>query len=200
MRKRISRLLGLSAVALAFVVGACSDTDPVQPLAPSVTWHSLSIEDDLAAIENGQEIERASYHEKVIGPEGGSMYVDLHHLYVPQGAVSGPTKFTIKLMDDHSVGVELNATSVDSAGNPTGPTNNVGSAGFKQNVYLTFSYEHAYNVPVDPYSIKVVEIKDGEMIPQPTYIYPEYEAARGALSHFSDYGLAWPSRSTTYSY
>jgi hypothetical protein len=198
MKRTFHRFFGLSAVALALLAGACSDSSPVETLAPSAPSESLSLADDLAALENGQAIERASYVEKIIGPEGGSIYVDLHYLYVPQGAVSGRTKFVIKLKDDAKIGAELTATSVDYYGRPTGPTNNVGHAGFRQKVYLSFSYEHAYNVPLNPSEIKVVEIVNGQLIPQPTYISTTYKSATGVLSHFSDYGLAWPTRSYSY--
>jgi hypothetical protein len=200
MRKKISQFFGLSAIALALVAGACSDSNPVEPLSPSAPSESLSLADDMAALQNGEEIERAGYAEKIIDQYGGFVYVDLHYLYVPRGAVSGPTKFTIKLREDLGVGAELNATSVNRFGRQTGPTNNVGSAGFNERVYLVFSYEHAYGVPLNPNKIKVVEIRDGVLIPQPTYINPYYKSATGVLKHFSDYGLAWPSRSTTRSY
>jgi hypothetical protein len=200
MRKSISQLFGLSAVVLALFAGACSDSSPVEPLAPSAPSESLSLADDLAALENGVRPDlSARYHEKIIGPEGGFIYVDLHYLYVPRGAVRGLTKFEITLRDDFGVGVELTATSVNPQGRETGPKNNVGSRGFDEKVYLTFSYEHAYDVPLNPYKIKVVEIIDGQLIPQPTYINPFFKSATGVLKHFSDYGLAWPTRSASFS-
>src|SRR5690606_12490589 len=155
----------------------------------------ISLADELRAIASDRHIDRAWHAEQVIGPEGGFIYVDLHQLYVPRGAVSGPTKFTIDLSQS-IVGAELTATSVASRGRPTGRTNNVGSRGFKVPVYLTFSYNHAYDVPLNPFKIKVVEIRDGKLIPQATQVNPLFETATGVLSHFSDYGLAWPTRNT----
>src|SRR5690606_5803061 len=98
MRNQVKRLSAVAAILLALVAGACSESNPVQPLAPSdESSESLSLADDLRAIASGRPIDRAWHAEQVIGPEGGFIYVDLHHLYVPRGAVSGPTKFTIDL-------------------------------------------------------------------------------------------------------
>lgn len=197
MQHKLIRLMRFAAVALVLgVFGACADGAGVQLLGPSDgPAESLSLADDIEAIVNGLKPDLSvRTHEKVIGPEGGSLYVDLHYLYVPRGAVSEPTKFRIELRDDHKIGVSLTATSSTRSGVTTGADNNVGSRGFNKAVYLTFSYQFATDKPDNPYSIKVVEIRDGLLIPQPTYINPFFQTATGTLKHFSDYGIAWPTR------
>jgi hypothetical protein len=199
MKPTVHRFVQLVVLAVTLGLAACSDQSPVQPLTPSENLlESLSLEDDLRALANGQRPDLSvRYHETIIGPEGGSLYVDLHYLNVPRGAVTGPTKFTLRLRDDFRLGAKLTATSVDASGNPTGPTNNVGSAGFPTPLYLTFSYQFATDAPADPNDVRVVELRNGVLVPQPTYVYPWYKAATGLLYHFSDYGLAWPSRTVS---
>ena len=46
---------------------------------------------------------------------------------VPNGAVSGPTEFKLRVSDENLFGVELTATAVGSS-----TLNDVGSAGFKR--------------------------------------------------------------------
>src|SRR5690606_22017644 len=128
----------------------------------------------------------------VIGPAGGVLYVDLHHLYVPRGAVSKPTKFEMTLREDFGIGATLTATSVDSRGREIGRKNDVGSAGFNKEVHLTFSYAYATDVPRNPRALKVVELRNGKRYVQPTSINVFFKLATGRLKHFSDYALAWP--------
>jgi hypothetical protein len=202
LTRTLQRLLGVAALAVTLGLGACSDAADVSLLGPGGDGpsESLSLSDDLNALIDGvvPEWTETRSHSKIIGPEGGHVYLDLHYLYVPPGAVAGPTKFTMSLRPDFRMGASLSATSVNRAGVATGPENNVGSAGFRKFVYLTFSYKYATDAPANPRSnIKVVEVlPDGKLIPQPTYVNTFYQAATGSLKHFSDYGLAWPSRTS----
>lgn len=197
MTKRIKWKLGLAPIlALALTLSACSE-QAQSPLAPSdVAVESLSLIDDLRAIAEGRIPDlSARYNSAIIGPAGGVLYVDLHHLLVPAGAVAGPTKFEIQLREDGGIGAKLTATSVNLRGEATGAKNNVGSAGFRRPVYLTFSYAYATDAPRNPSSIKVVRIDAaGKLAAQPTLVNPFFRTATGTLQHFSDYGLAWPSR------
>lgn len=195
MRQWVRKLAIAPVMALVLAVGACNDQGSEQVLGPNGQFsESLSLAEDLKAIARGEVPDlSARYNSAIIGPAGGVVYVDLHHLYVPRGAVSGPTKFEMRLTDDHSIGAILTATSVNSRGNPTGPLNNVGSAGFNgRGVYLTFSYAYARNVPSNPQSIKVVYVRDGQLVPQQTSVNRLFRTATGTVTHFSQFALAWP--------
>jgi hypothetical protein len=187
----------IPAVAALVALGACSE-QTAGPLEPTQSpMFSRSMDADYYALANGMKpaFEAAgAYVEKTIGPEGGFLYIDLHYLSVPAGAVAYPTVFRLTTWGEGRIGADLTATSPWS----TTP-NNVGRAGFLKPVYLYFSYAYAPNAPADPSLIRVVWVKPtGELEAQPTYVYPDRKTAVGVLSHFSDYSLAWPSRLTYY--
>lgn len=192
---RTMKLLSIPALVALLALGACSEqaNGPLEP-AESPEF-SKSLDRDYWAIANGQtpEFEAAgTYVEKTIGREGGYVYLDLHYLYVPEGAVNRPTVFRMTTWGNGRIGVDLTATRVGSH-----RTNDVGHSGFRKPVYLYFSYAHAENAPADPRDIQVVWVKDGgELKPQPTHVFQDHQTAVGVLQHFSDYALAWPSRTS----
>jgi hypothetical protein len=185
----------LAVLTLGLLTAACSEQGaPDQIVGPaSEASSSLSLGDDIYKIAQGQPIDRAEYKAQVIGPDGGVVYVDAHYLYVPQGAVTGPTLFEIKVRRDGQIGASLDATSLSAQGVLNAVKNNVGRAGFAKPVYLTFYYGYATNFGGNPQKIKVLWIRpDGRKIAQPTYVNESYKVATGVVSHFSDYGLGWP--------
>jgi hypothetical protein len=193
---RMFKFLTIPALALVALV-ACSEqvAGPLDPQqSPSF---SRSLDEDQLAIANGLKPrfeEAGAFVEQTIGPEGGFLYIDLHYLYVPEGAVRRPTVFRMTTWGDGRIGADLTATSVRSD-----EINDVGKKGFRKPVYLYFSYEHAPNAPHDPSLIQVVWVKDsGELVAQPTQVYQDHKIAVGTLDHFSDYALAWPSRTSYY--
>ena len=200
LTRTIQRFLGVAAFAVTLGLGACSDAADVSLLGPGGDGpsESLSLGDDLDAMVDGlvPEWTKTRTNSAIIGPEGGSVYLDLHYLYVPAGAVRQPTKFTMSLHPDFRMGASLTATSATRDGVVTGSENDIGKLGFRKSVYLTFSYKYATDTPANPGSnIKVVEVlPDGKLIPQPTYVNTFFQTATGTLKHFSDYSLAWPSR------
>lgn len=187
---KLHRIVTVLALALTF--GACSDqagTDrllaPDQGVSESKSWKA-----DRYAIANGQSpsFEKAgTFVEKTIGPDGGFLYLDLHYLYVPQGAVTGPTVFRVTTLGNGDIGADFTATSVGSRS-----VNNVGRAGFKRPVYVAFSYAYARNAPRKPKDMKVLWFRpDGKAEVQPTHVDTNYRYAVGTLKHFSPYGLGW---------
>lgn len=180
-------------LAAALWLAGCSDQgSPLAPVQQPVAQgpsESLSLKDDLAAIMEGEAPDlSARSNEAIIGPQGGVLYVSLHYLYVPKGAVKKPTLFRMELPTDGRIGASLTATSVGSS-----KTNDVGSSGFKKPVYLTFSYAYATNPPSNPEQLKIFwEKKNGRLEAQPTTVHPWWKAATGELRHFSDYILAMP--------
>jgi hypothetical protein len=187
------RLSLVPLFAAALWVAGCSDQNgPIGPMEqPSVQGpsQSLSLGADLDAIMRGETPDlSARTVSKVIGPEGGYIYVDLHYLYVPKGAVAKPTLFRMELPADGTIGADLTATTVGSL-----TINNVGKAGFKVPVYLTFSYGYVKNAPANPSLLRIMWKKpDGTYVVQPTYVNRQYKIATGTLKHFSDYVLGTP--------
>ena len=152
-----------------------------------------SLIDDLRDILDGKRPDlSARTNSAIIGPAGGVLYVDLHHLYVPAGAVTGPTKFEMTLRKDYGIGVTLTATSIDRWGRESRVKNDVGSRGFRNHVQLTFSYAYANKQPRNPRALKVVEVRNGRYYVQPSQANPFFKMVTGRLQHFSDYALAWP--------
>lgn len=181
-----------SVLALALTLGACADQGgPDQLLAPQTeAAESRSWEADRIAMANGQSPtfeEAGAFVEKTIGREGGYLYLDLHYLYVPEGAVNRPTVFRMTTMGNGDIGAELSATRVGSSNH-----NDVGEAGFKRPVYIGFSYAYASNVTKDPAGLNVFWFRpDGVAEAQPTQVNTRYKYAFGTLRHFSAYGLGW---------
>ena len=193
MKTKLFRWSLIPTLALA-VFAACSDQPmPTEVgLAPSeTTVESKSLEQDMWRIANGLPIEHAGHNSAVIGPNGGILYVDLHYLYVPRGAVTSPTQFDMYVDSTGAVAARLEATSLDASGAPVADRNNVGRAGFKVPVYLTFSYAHAYGIQ-NAHLLKVLWARpDGKLEAQPTVVNERYKAATGVLKHFSIYTLGW---------
>lgn len=122
----------------------------------------------------------------VIGPEGGTLRLGSHRLVVPQRAVSAPTRFRMRRMDDGWVKVELEATSVGHGSSP----NDVGRRGFAMPVVLSLSYGDAATEQ-DPERLLVVWVKrDGTLERMPSVADPESRYVNASLGHFSAYALA----------
>ena len=184
------KLSWIPALLVALVIAACGDqagrgTEVVGPDEPS---YSTSLVRDYQAMKDGSAVSYAGSTEKVIDQRGGYVYLDLHYLYVPAGAVSRPTTFRMETLGNGDIGAKMTATSVGSL-----VKNDAGAIGFRTPVYLYFSYARATNVPSDPMKLKVGELlASGFVQIVPTVVYPQYKVAGGTLRHFSDYSLIFP--------
>lgn len=187
----MKKLATFAAMLVLGLTAACGDQGVVAPdsqRAPRVEQvsYSTSVEEDLKNILSGRMPDfTVRENSAVIGSAGGFLYVSGHYLYVPAGAVEGPTTFHMKLAPGNQIGAEL--TAVDGQGN------DVGRDGFNKPLTLALTYAYATNVPSDPRQMAIGWVRDdGTIEPQPTQIFPMIKLAIGQLDHFSKYVLATP--------
>lgn len=122
--------------------------------------------------------------EAVVGRAGGVLNLGEHWLLIPANAVWAKTRFRMTPIDDGTLHVDLTATLVRRFGEVE---NDVGRAGFRRPVYLAFHYSAAGEA-IDPASLAVAWLTDGELVVQETFIYEDAWAV-GVLRHFSGYVL-----------
>jgi hypothetical protein len=149
-------------------------------------------------VPNGHETKADS----LIGPEGGYLFLQGHVLVVPKGAVDAPTQFKMQpftgsTVDEVPVAVALKATRTL----PSGEVIDVGEQGFNVPVYLALSYQWAdetYELGLT--GATIVWVKEPGVAEEVQTRTVDYNGKWivAELNHFSDYGLAWPAR-TTYS-
>lgn len=156
-----------------------------------------------AAIDAQFSAQRASGHRKVpargyaagattaaqvIGPAGGSVELAGHHLVVPAGAVSHPTRFTLRLVENGFVEVDLRAAR--ASGPDAGA--DVGKKGFSRPVILSLSYDQA-ELSGDPEALVVAWVRpDGSLQPLRSSHDGEGRTITAPLDHFSRYVLSTP--------
>lgn len=128
---------------------------------------------------------------KLIGIDGGSLNLAGHKLTVPAGAVNQPTLFTMTLVTNGYVEVDLSATVTDLLGNVI----DVGEQGFNVPVTLSLTYAWASNVEKEEEGKLLILRMKGE------YHTDEHEELESAvetdskgvsvvLDHFSKYCMA----------
>ena len=126
-----------------------------------------------------------------------------HVLYVPEGAVSQPTKFKIRASKapiDNSgssdemevrVEVDLSAYTVDRYGNEIA---DIGAAGFLKPVYVGLAYSWVSDVIPDLTKANILWVRsETEVEPTRTFSV-DYNGKWivAELDHFSRYALGWP--------
>jgi hypothetical protein len=97
------RLFYLLFLPLLAAVTSCADDAPVEPLArPQFNLESSKLE-KLARYQAGPLRITIGLALKTIGPEGGSISLGGFEVIVPAGAVTRPTRFSIRLpIDPHN--------------------------------------------------------------------------------------------------
>lgn len=121
---------------------------------------------------------------QVVGLLGGELTVAGHKLTVPAGAVSTPTLFTVRAMNNGYIELELSAVVDGLLG-----VINVGESGFDKPVTVTMTYARATNV-TDPQRLKVIRLKDnGRHEILPTTVGPNGLTISAKLDHFSRYAM-----------
>jgi hypothetical protein len=120
-----------------------------------------------------------------IGIKGGKINCSGHILTVPAGAVKLPTLFTMTLVTDGYIKVDLRATVTDLLGRVV----DVGSLGFKQPVSLTLTYKRSPD-NLDPSRLLIVYLNGTLLEPVPSKVDPKSETVTATLSHFSKYAMA----------
>ena len=182
MFRKMMKVAMLPVVALSLVVAACDPAGEPQlltgpqvgaPASSDVTGFTVVKEKDVSVgVVTG-----------VIGSGGGKLVLGKHELWVPQGAVSGPTVFSMTKAGEE-LRFKLTATQL--------LTNDIGKRGFAQPVKLVINFKDAINVS-DPSLLKVFWAKlDGSLEAQTTDVDIHGFRAVGHLNHFSDYILAVP--------
>jgi hypothetical protein len=176
-------LLPLLTVALA--LGGCERVE--LPGTPSVPEFSSA---GLHALHKVPERVRTatagSTSGAIIGPEGGTIELAGHRLTVPAGAVTRPTRFSMRLVGNGYVEVDLRAAQASAAGGET----DVGKRGFARPVVLSLSYAQA-QVPEDLSRVVIAWVKpDGTLQPLTSEHDAQKQSIAAELDHFSGYVLA----------
>lgn len=124
---------------------------------------------------------------KLIGPDGGSLSLAGHSIDVPAGAVDGVTLFTLTLLTNGYVEVELSAVLNGLLGGLL----DVGEEGFgEETVALTLTYAWATNVE-DPGDLVILRmLEDGKVEPLATTVDETGKTVTAELEHFSRYCMA----------
>lgn len=168
--------------------GACER--PSGPTAvPAVTGPSLSQSvADYVLIEGTVPSSILDLEvSELIGSAGGSLSLGGHSIDVPAGAVDELTLFTMTLLTNGYVEVELSA-AVDGL---LGGLPDVGAEGFgEETVALTMTYDWATNVD-DPDDLLVLRMNDdGTVEPLPVLLDRDARTVTAQLEHFSRYCMA----------
>ena len=124
---------------------------------------------------------------RVIGLEGGSVKLLGHSIHVPLGAVSQPTLFTMTVVTNGYVEVDLLALG------GLGGLIDVGSAGFAQPVTVRLTYARSPNV-TDPARLLILRKLgpgyQGSYEVMPTRVNTTTKTVEAELDHFSSYVMA----------
>jgi hypothetical protein len=170
-------------MALALVLSACDSaqqlTSPSGDIAPQFGVKSGKRE--LATVT----VSELGGHGSAVVSNGAGGYIVVENLAgelvarldIPAGAVQKGTTFEMTVGADYSI--ELTATSVNAKS-----FNDVGSAGFKKPVYLTFNTTFI----VRDGNLGVAEIRNDALVPVPSFEDRFNGRLIGILRHFSGYG------------
>jgi hypothetical protein len=181
------------AVAIAALV-ACADSVGPNPSAPLDAALRASPHADapagyrlVAGRVPAHVAERSA--SAVMGRSGGRLAVAGHELRVLGNTVDEPTTFSMRVLEDGYVGVELRAYRVTEAGD----TIDVGAQGFNRRVTLVLKNVYVTEA-VDRSKLEVVRVNpDGTLQAVPaTWPDRNSEDIYAQLDRFSDYGLGWP--------
>jgi hypothetical protein len=191
-RTRSSRFV--AAILLLFSVAACDRGSDYSnhPTAPqsflsggSYGEYTLANDPLLPGLLQGQ-----LSISGLLGTVGGTLEVLGHSIFVPEGAVSRRTLFTIFALPGGYVEVDLNA----GIRGILGILFDVGGRGFDEPVTVTLSYERSTNVP-DPSKLVVLRLNGlfGQPEEIPTTVDPVNKTVSAKLDHFSRYAIAFPN-------
>lgn len=185
MRYNTFKLALLPLLTVSLVLAGCEGGElPGSPSVPAFSAAGLSAvhkvpEKATAAIPGGTS-------GVIIGPDGGAIELAGHRLVVPAKAVTRPTRFSMRLLDNGYVEVDLQAAQSSA----TGVETDVGKRGFARPVILSLSYSQA-EVPGDLSRVVVAWVKpDGSLQPLKSTHDALKQSITAELDHFSGYVLA----------
>lgn len=185
MRHPMRWVLGLAAI-LAVATGCEPATAPrlAEPSGPALSLESSDYRLIESPIPEGLPSIEVS---KLIGLTGGALHLAGHSIQVPAGAVSLPTLFTMRLVTNGYVEVELTAVVSSISGDVI----DVGENGFgSSTVALTLSYASATNVG-DPDDLLILRmLEDGKVEALDVVVDASGKRVTAQLDHFSRYCLA----------
>lgn len=190
--QRSSRWVLVPTLLIALLGGCEAAIEPAAetaqhvPSAPSLELIDGEYEPVEAAIsEDAVDLEVS----RLIDSDGGSLHLAGHSLQIPAGAVAQPTLFTMTVLTNGYVEVELRAIEAD----PFGEDFDVGESGFgDKTVALTLSYAGAKNVdePGSLVILRMPEDENGTAQPLDVVVDTERRTVTAQLDHFSKYCLA----------
>lgn len=186
MKKHWLRFSFLTVAAAAVTLSACdlADRGAQTPLEPTRAEHAAA--KAVQKLPGHVPVHVAgSSAAALIGSGGGTISVAGHVLTVPAGAVSRPTRFTMAVVNDGYVEVELNATVPQSRG----PGIDVGEKGFDRPVTLQLNYAWAAG-DVDASRLQIVWVKeDGSLETLSSTADSGTKTVTADLDHFSKYAI-----------
>lgn len=186
MSKRLFRLPLFSLLVAGLALSGCEGG--TLPGAPSVPEFSARGVSPVHKVQGQHKGGSSTTVATMIDADGGSLELGGHRLTVPAGAVTHPTRFSLKLVENGFIEVDLRAAQVSAAGKQV----DVGKRGFATAVTLQLSYELAERVN-DPASLFIAWVKpDGSLQPLSSSYDPDTRTVTAPLDHFSRYGLATP--------
>jgi hypothetical protein len=144
-------------------------TEATRPVNPGYVRINDRLPDNIPSLQASQ----------VIGLSGGSVHIAGHTLSVPAGAVEVPTVFTLTVVPNGTIEVELKAFQ--------GLTN-VGAQGFARPIPVTLTYARATNA-TEPSRLSIMRIKDSDATHEvlPSVVSANGKTVTAHLSHFSRY-------------
>jgi hypothetical protein len=176
------RFAVLAAPMLALMT-ACTDTTAPEPaVAPS---HDYSLTVGTYELLQTSRTTFEVSNTNIIGPAGGVLYLGLHQLVVPRGAVKGLTRFKMTSKFGNNVIVDLTATDLATGRLVTQ---------FPVELQLKLSYLLLGVSRSDAHRLTIVWLKDestaGEIEPVRTTLQPGQYYAVGWIDHFSRFAMA----------
>lgn len=120
----------------------------------------------------------------IIGTGGGQISLLGHSLQVPAGAVAVPTIFTMTVLTNGYVEVDLTAVVSSLLGSV-----DVGEKGFNKPVTLTLTYARSPDT-LDPSKLLIVYVDGKKLEPLASTVNRATKTVSAQLSHFSKYAMA----------
>ena len=176
MRSILRHLMACTALAVVATGTSCSDV-PVSSPAEMQAVNLLSNVYVVRTVPAASEVA-----EEVIDRQGGDIRVGDHVLFVPNGAVLEPTRFTVEVVAGPFVQVSLHATRV---------SNGATVSTFPINLRLRLNYRDAIVLQEGRLSIAYLvdntTLGRRQKMPSNVDVFGKFVEAR--LSHFSTYAL-----------
>ena len=107
MIRMLKRLSAVSALALAVFAWGCENVGEVTQPSPRPGGQVYSTADGSRYMVAKERDPNVGAVTAIIGEAGGKLILDRHELWVPQGAVSGLTTFTLSKSDSDNLRVRL---------------------------------------------------------------------------------------------